>query len=191
MEQHWPRDSFDKLSGLVVTRYDHGLPCDRIEVVEAAHPVPDEAGQAAARRILALVQGLTGDDLVLALMSGGGSALLALPAPAQELPVEVAPTLDVAPEAEASRWTFTPEYVIWWIRQGRVPAILTTSSAASQGLLGAPDTRIVLALRDRAEARTPRLEHEVRHLRQHVEPRDGRRVRRGRLELGDDERERR
>lgn len=77
---------------------------------------------------------------------------LALPAPAQELPVEVAPTLDVEPEAEANRWTFTPEYVIWWIRQGRVPAILTTSSAASQGLLGAPDTRIVYG-NDRIETR--------------------------------------
>lgn len=71
----------DRISGLVVTRYAHGVPTRKIEVVEAAHPVPDEAGQGAARRILAAVQGLTAGDLVLALMSGGGSALLVLPAP--------------------------------------------------------------------------------------------------------------
>jgi hydroxypyruvate reductase len=69
------------LTGLVVTRYGHGVPCDRIEVVEAAHPVPDAAGQQAAARILAMAQGLSADDLVLCLISGGGSALLALPAP--------------------------------------------------------------------------------------------------------------
>jgi hydroxypyruvate reductase len=75
VEDHWPGE----LSGLVVTRYGHGVPCRRIEVVEAAHPVPDEAGRAAAGRILAAVQGLTSDDLVIVLISGGGSALLALP----------------------------------------------------------------------------------------------------------------
>ena len=75
VEEHWPGE----LSGLVVTRYGHGVPCERIEVVEASHPVPDAAGQDAAARILAVVQGLTSDDLVLVLVSGGGSALLALP----------------------------------------------------------------------------------------------------------------
>ncbi len=74
VEEAWP----GPLEGLVVTRYGHGLPCRRIEVAEAAHPVPDEAGQRAARRILDLVHGLTADDLVLCLISGGGSALLAL-----------------------------------------------------------------------------------------------------------------
>jgi glycerate 2-kinase len=69
------------IQGLVVTRYGHGVPCKHIEVVEAAHPVPDGAGQAAARRILDGVGGLAPDDLVLCLLSGGGSALLALPAP--------------------------------------------------------------------------------------------------------------
>src|SRR5258707_2766232 len=68
------------LEGLVVTRYGHGVPCKYIEVVEASHPVPDEAGSKAARRILDKVSGLTADDLVLVLISGGGSALLALPA---------------------------------------------------------------------------------------------------------------
>jgi glycerate 2-kinase len=69
------------LSGLVITRYGHGVPCRTIEVVEAGHPVPDAAGQAAASRMLRSVGGLTKDDLVLALISGGGSSLLALPAP--------------------------------------------------------------------------------------------------------------
>jgi hydroxypyruvate reductase len=66
--------------GLIVTRYEHAVPAGKIEVVEASHPVPDANGEAAARRILAKVQGLGPDDLVLALISGGGSALLALPA---------------------------------------------------------------------------------------------------------------
>jgi len=68
------------LEGLVVTRYDHGAITTQIEVIEASHPVPDAAGREAAKRILQLVQGLTEDDLVLALISGGGSALMALPA---------------------------------------------------------------------------------------------------------------
>jgi glycerate 2-kinase len=76
VEDHWP----GALEGLVVTRYGHGLACSRIEVVEAAHPVPDAAGRAAAQRILDKVGGLSADDLVICLISGGGSALLALPA---------------------------------------------------------------------------------------------------------------
>ncbi len=66
-------------AGLVVTRYGYGRPCRAIEIVEAAHPVPDAAGAAAAQRILDLVSDLTADDLVVALISGGGSALLSLP----------------------------------------------------------------------------------------------------------------
>ncbi|MBS1190133.1 MAG: glycerate kinase [Rhodocyclaceae bacterium] len=77
VEDHWPGE----LDGLVVTRYGHGVPCRRIEVVEAAHPVPDAAGEAAAARILERVRGLGAEDRVLALISGGGSALLAAPAP--------------------------------------------------------------------------------------------------------------
>lgn len=82
LEALWPQDA--PLSGLVVTRYGHvpprpvGVP-QRIEVVEAAHPVPDAAGLAAAQRILDLTQGLTEHDLVLCLISGGGSSLLTLP----------------------------------------------------------------------------------------------------------------
>ena len=69
------------LEGLVVTRYGHGAPTRRIEVVEAGHPAPDAAGERAARRIGEMVKGLGPDDLVLCLISGGGSALLAAPAP--------------------------------------------------------------------------------------------------------------
>ena len=79
VEDHW-RGPLDRLEGLVVTRYGHGAPTKRIEVVEAAHPVPDAAGRAAAARILSAVKGLSADDLVLCLISGGASALLALPA---------------------------------------------------------------------------------------------------------------
>ena len=78
VEAHWPRDK--PLEGLVVTRYGHGLPLERIEVVEASHPVPDDAGERAAQRILGLAAALGPDDLLLALVSGGGSALLSLPA---------------------------------------------------------------------------------------------------------------
>jgi hydroxypyruvate reductase len=76
VEAHWPAP----LEGLVITRYGHHVPTQRIEVVEAAHPVPDEAGLAATRRILAMVEELSPNDLVLFLVSGGGSALMTLPA---------------------------------------------------------------------------------------------------------------
>jgi hydroxypyruvate reductase len=77
VEDHWKGE----ISGLVVTRYGHNTPTRKIEVIEAAHPVPDLAGREAAERIFKMVQGLSADDLVLFLVSGGGSALLALPAP--------------------------------------------------------------------------------------------------------------
>ncbi|MEQ4576262.1 MAG: DUF4147 domain-containing protein, partial [Gammaproteobacteria bacterium] len=75
VEAHWD----GPLDGLVVTRYGYEVPCERIETVQAAHPVPDAAGMQAAQRIKALVEGLGADDTVLCLISGGGSALLALP----------------------------------------------------------------------------------------------------------------
>ncbi len=81
MAQAVERHMAGRLEGLVVTRYGHSTPCTRIEVVEAAHPVPDAAGQDAARRILELAAGAGPDDLVLCLISGGASALLTLPAP--------------------------------------------------------------------------------------------------------------
>jgi glycerate 2-kinase len=77
VEAHWT----GPLSGLVITRYGHGASCREIEIVEAAHPVPDERGRDAAGRIGELVSNLTPDDLVLCLISGGASALLAAPAP--------------------------------------------------------------------------------------------------------------
>jgi len=76
-EALWP----GPLEGLVLTRYGHALPCDRVEILEAGHPVPDDAGERAARRILDLARGLGPDDQLVFLASGGGSALLALPAP--------------------------------------------------------------------------------------------------------------
>jgi hydroxypyruvate reductase len=76
-EQNWP----GPLAGLVVTRHGHAVACERLEVVEASHPVPDVTGEAAARRILDLARGLGPDDQLVCLISGGGSALLSLPAP--------------------------------------------------------------------------------------------------------------
>jgi len=78
VEKHWPRAA--PLDGIAITRYAHGLPTERIRVLEAGHPVPDAAGEAGARALLAGVLALGPDDLLLALASGGGSSLLSLPA---------------------------------------------------------------------------------------------------------------
>lgn len=78
VEQHWP--STNRLDGVVVTRYQHGLLTNRIKVIEAGHPVPDSAGEAAAREMLRQARTLGKDDLLLVLISGGGSSLLSLPA---------------------------------------------------------------------------------------------------------------
>lgn len=77
VERRWP----GAVTGLVVTQYGYGVECDAIEIVEASHPVPDAAGEGAARRILALARDAGPEDLVLCLISGGGSALMPLPAP--------------------------------------------------------------------------------------------------------------
>jgi len=79
VERHWPRGA--ALSGLAITRYAHGLPTERIRVAEAGHPVPDAAGEAGAQELLEGVRSLGLDDLLLALVSGGGSSLLSLPSP--------------------------------------------------------------------------------------------------------------
>ena len=77
VETHWPPDA--QLSGIVITRYDHSLPTDKIEVIEAGHPLPDQHGELATRTMLEKVQTLNADDLLLGLFSGGGSSLLSLP----------------------------------------------------------------------------------------------------------------
>ncbi len=80
LECHWQETDWgEKLTGLVLTRYGYGVPCTSIEIVEAAHPVPDEIGQITAQRILNLAESATDQDLVICLISGGGSALLASP----------------------------------------------------------------------------------------------------------------
>jgi len=73
VEQNWPADA--PLDGLVVTRYRHGLLTNRITVIEAGHPVPDESGETAAREIVRRMKALTPNDLLLVLISGGGSSL--------------------------------------------------------------------------------------------------------------------
>ena len=78
VEDHWAADA--PLSGIALCRYGHAVPCARIEVIEAAHPVPDDRGHEAARRMMEKVRALGDDDLLLCLISGGGSSLLALPA---------------------------------------------------------------------------------------------------------------
>lgn len=78
VEQAWPDIAME---GLVVTRYEYGVATKKIKIIEAAHPVPDEAGQRACNEIMQLIEGLTKEDLVIALISGGGSSLLSLPAP--------------------------------------------------------------------------------------------------------------
>ena len=93
VEQNWPANA--PLDGLVITRYQHGLLTNRITVVEAGHPVPDEAGERAAHEILRRVRALAPDDLLLALISGGGSSLLSLPATGIDMRALKAITLDL------------------------------------------------------------------------------------------------
>ncbi|WP_436119144.1 glycerate kinase type-2 family protein [Phyllobacterium sp. LjRoot231] len=89
-EKAWTRKYGDSpLEGLVVTRYGFGAPCKHIEIIEASHPVPDAAGLVASKRLLEIVSGLTKDDLVVALISGGGSALLPSPPEGMTLDDEI------------------------------------------------------------------------------------------------------
>lgn len=91
LEQEWA----EPLTGLVIVPYGHAADCEHIEVVEASHPVPDEQGVAATRRILELVSGLADDDTVICLLSGGGSALLCAPAPGVTLEQKKAATTEL------------------------------------------------------------------------------------------------
>ena len=93
VERHWPAAA--ALEGVVITRHGHGLPTERISVIEAGHPVPDEAGEAGARDILRRVTSLGPDDLLLALISGGGSALLSLPVEGVGMPALKATTKEL------------------------------------------------------------------------------------------------
>ena len=93
VERHWPARA--PLDGIVITRHGHGLPTHRIRVIEAGHPIPDEYGEAGAREILQQAAGLGPDDLLLALISGGGSALLSLPAPGVDMEALKATTNDL------------------------------------------------------------------------------------------------
>ncbi len=83
VERHWPSNA--PLCGIALTRYGHGWPCAKIKVIEASHPVPDDRGEAAAGQIMEAVAALGAEDLLLFLVSGGGSALMAMPAPGIEL----------------------------------------------------------------------------------------------------------
>ena len=76
----WSDSAYQKIQGLVITRYQHGSTCEKIKVVEASHPVPDEAGENAAHQIIQMLKDLTVNDLVVCLISGGGSSLLTVPA---------------------------------------------------------------------------------------------------------------
>ncbi len=100
VERAWPDVA---LEGLVITRYAHGAPTQRIRVVEAGHPVPDDAGEAAARDIMQLVSSLQRDDLLLALISGGGSSLLSLPVPEVSMASLKSVTTHVASQRRADR----------------------------------------------------------------------------------------
>jgi hydroxypyruvate reductase len=113
----------DRLSGLVVTRYGFAAPTARIEVVEAAHPVPDAAGLKAAERMLAAVAGLGPDDLVLALISGGGSALLTLPAAGIALADKQAVTQALFFNDTATTEIYTVRKHLSAIKGGRLAAV--------------------------------------------------------------------
>lgn len=76
LERHWHSQNFGTISGTIVTRYGFATPCQNIEIIEAAHPVPHEAGLKGAQALFSTLHDLTEDDLVIALISGGGSALL-------------------------------------------------------------------------------------------------------------------
>jgi hydroxypyruvate reductase len=126
-ETLWP----GPLDGLVVTRHGHAVPCERIEIVEASHPVPDAAGAAAARRVLALASELGPTDQLVFLVSGGGSALLALPAPGITLEDKQAVTRALLRSGATIGEINTVRKHLSAIKGGRLAA------AAAQGRAGA------------------------------------------------------
>jgi hydroxypyruvate reductase len=134
VEDHWA----GALDGIVVTRYDHAVPCRRIEVVEAGHPVPDAAGSAAAARILDAVSGLGPDDLALCLMSGGASALLALPAPGLTLDDKRAVTRALLTSGATIAEMITVRRLLSAIKGGRLAAAAAPAAVVTLAISDVP-----------------------------------------------------
>jgi hydroxypyruvate reductase len=128
VESHWPADR--ALEGVVITRYGHGLPTKRIRVVEAGHPVPDEHGREAAREILRLARSLGEDDLLLVLVSGGGSSLLALPVETVPMADLKAVTKDLLASGAPIQDMNTVRKHLSLIQGGRLAAVTRASAVA-------------------------------------------------------------
>ncbi len=126
------------LTGLVVTRYGHGAACDRIEVLEAAHPVPDAAGREAARRILDLALSLDADDLAVFLISGGGSALLSLPSDGITLAAKQAVTTDLLKSGATIHEMNCIRKHLSSIKGGRLAAAVAPARLASFAISDVP-----------------------------------------------------
>src|SRR5437764_477751 len=126
------------LEGLVVTRYGHGARCRDIEIVEAAHPVPDPAGEAAARRILELASGLGREDQLVCLFSGGGSALLTLPAPGLTLADKQAVTRELLRSGATIGEINTVRKHLSAIKGGRLAAAAAPARVLTLALSGVP-----------------------------------------------------
>lgn len=133
-EAAWP----GPLEGLVVTRHGHAVPCRRIAVVEASHPVPDAAGEEAARRILALAQGLGPEDQLVCLMSGGASALLALPAPGLSLADKQAVTRELLRSGATIAEINTVRKHLSAIKGGRLAAAAAPASVYTLAISDVP-----------------------------------------------------
>ena len=128
VENHWPAER--ALEGVVITRYGHGLPAKRIRIVEAGHPVPDEHGQEAAREILGLARSLGEDDLLLVLVSGGGSSLLALPVESVPMADLKAVTKDLLTSGAPIQDMNTVRKHLSLIQGGRLAAATRASAVA-------------------------------------------------------------
>ena len=126
------------LEGIAITRYEHGLATQKIRVVEAGHPVPDEAGEAAAREILERVKGLSENDLLLALLSGGGSSLLSLPAPDVPMAELKAVTRDLLRSGAAIQEMNTVRKHLSAIHGGRLAAASSAPVVALRSAIVSP-----------------------------------------------------
>jgi len=141
------------LSGVVSTRHGHGLPAGRVRVIEAGHPVPDEHSVAAAEAMLASVAGLGPDDLVVALISGGGSACLALPAPGLSLADKQALTRALLQSGAPISEVNTVRRHLSWIKGGRLAAAAAPARVVTLVISDIPgDDLAAVALQPRAAA---------------------------------------